>query len=389
MALLRLNRRSTTSSRILCFSTSNSDSNSNSNSNSPFTPLFRDIKDSLKQPSSSFSNPRSQQPSTDKILKNLSEFRAKTSPPPPGDPSQQQNQFSFQEIYQRRNMQGSPSRSGQSPLLNMDSIRESLRKVSGAQTSQRQGNLGVIGGTSALPQAIFGKEMRKEGTESTAMFSAGFLKTYSVEDLGRKLRTLRPEGKEKDWFSVRELSERLTRLRKMEEEQARSNPRDAALNVIRGCLVEMNDERTLAAKKASMQGFSILGHLSGTSTYSLEPPKPDLVEKYFHPDNMSSAEKMKIELTKVRDEFKMSESDCGSARVQIAQLTTKIKHLSAVLHKKDVHSRKGLVAMVQRRKRLLKYLRRTDWDSYCFVISKLGLRDNPEHSYRSRTSMAT
>jgi len=85
------------------------------------------------------------------------------------------------------------------------------------------------------------------------MFSAGFLKTYSVEDLGRKLRTLRPEGKEKDWFSVRELSERLTRLRKMEEEQARSNPRDAALNVIRGCLVEMNDERTLAAKKASSQ----------------------------------------------------------------------------------------------------------------------------------------
>lgn len=38
--------------------------------------------------------------------------------------------------------------------------------------------------------------------------------------------------------------------------------------------------------------------------------------KYFHPDNMSSAEKIKIELTKVREEFKMSESDCGSARVQ-------------------------------------------------------------------------
>ncbi|MBA0778653.1 hypothetical protein Gotri_006500 [Gossypium trilobum] len=56
--------------------------------------------------------------------------------------------------------------------------------------------------------------------------------------------------------------------------------------------------------------------------------------QYLHPDNMSSAEKMKIELAKVRDEFKMSESDCGSARVQVAQLTTKIKHLSSVLHKK-------------------------------------------------------
>ncbi|VFQ83543.1 unnamed protein product [Cuscuta campestris] len=92
---------------------------------------------------------------------------------------------------------------------------------------------------------------------------------------------------------------------------------------------------------------------------------------------MSSAEKMKLELKKVRDEFKMSESDCGSARVQVAQLTTKIKHLS-VLHKKDKHSRKGLQAMVEKRKKMLKYLRRTDWGSYCLVLSKLGL---PEKDY--------
>lgn len=38
--------------------------------------------------------------------------------------------------------------------------------------------------------------------------------------------------------------------------------------------------------------------------------------QYFHPDHMSSAEKLKLELKRVRDEFKMSESDCGSARVQ-------------------------------------------------------------------------
>jgi len=41
--------------------------------------------------------------------------------------------------------------------------------------------------------------------------------------------------------------------------------------------------------------------------------------------------------------------------------------------------------MVQKRKKLLKYLRRTDWDSYCFVLSKLGLRDNPEYTYKART----
>lgn len=38
--------------------------------------------------------------------------------------------------------------------------------------------------------------------------------------------------------------------------------------------------------------------------------------QYFHPDHMSSSEKMKLELKKVRDKYKMSESDCGSARVQ-------------------------------------------------------------------------
>ncbi|KAG5589010.1 hypothetical protein H5410_039524, partial [Solanum commersonii] len=129
-------------------------------------------------------------------------------------------------------------------------------------------------------------------------------------------------------------------------------------------------------KKTMIQRLDVLGQLGGTPSFMLHPPKEHL---FFHPDNMSSGEKMKLELQKVRDDFKMSESDCGSARVQVAQLTTKIKHLSSVLHKKDKHSRKGLQQMVQNRKKLLKYLRRTDWDSYCLVLSKLGLRDNPDY----------
>lgn len=55
----------------------------------------------------------------------------------------------------------------------------------------------------------------------------------------------------------------------------------------------------------------------------------------------------------------------------------------------DKHSRKGLQEMVQRRKKYLKYLRRTDWDSYCLVLSKLGLRDVPEYKppdYKSKRS---
>ena len=85
------------------------------------------------------------------------------------------------------------------------------------------------------------------------MRSAAFLKVYGVEDLGKKLRMLRPEGKEKDWFSVRELSERLVRLRKMEEEQAKSNTQGEAYDKIKGCLIEMQEEGTRAKKKASRE----------------------------------------------------------------------------------------------------------------------------------------
>ncbi|KAL2338187.1 hypothetical protein Fmac_012633 [Flemingia macrophylla] len=356
----------------------------NSNSDSPFSSLFKDIKDNLKQPQPS--NPRFslRTPPTHEIQRNLAELRSRTAAPPPSDtPQQQQQQISFQELY--KNRQQNPPQSP--PSVNMDAIFESLRSVKAKTPTKPR----LIGGNAALPESVFGREMRRDTSASST--TTAFLKTYGVEDLGKKLRILRPEGNSKDWFSVRELSERLERLRKMEEEQTRSGTRDAVADsgiydALRGCLAEMDQDKVDNKKKASLQGLSILSHFGGTPIYSLEPPKPHLVEKYFHPDNMSSAEKLKIELAKVRDEFKMSESDCGSARVQIAQLTTKIKHLSGVLHKKDVHSRKGLIAMVQRRKRLLKYLRRTDWDSYCFVISKLGLRDNPDHTYRARSGTA-
>ncbi|KAI9107425.1 hypothetical protein K1719_021462 [Acacia pycnantha] len=165
-----------------------------------------------------------------------------------------------------------------------------------------------------------------------------------------------------------------------EKENARSTPDVFGLTDLKNVLNKLKESDN-KERKTTLQRLDILSELGRTPSFMLQPPKEHLVEKYFHPDNMSSEEKLKIELARVRDEFKMSESDCGSFRVQVAQLTTKIKHLSSVLHKKDKHSRKGLIAMVQKRKRLLKYLRRTDWDSYCFVISKLGLRDNPDTKY--------
>ena len=75
-------------------------------------------------------------------------------------------------------------------------------------------------------------------------------------------------------------------------------------------------------------------------------------------------------------EHRRHETDTGSAEVQIALLTERVNHLTDHLkvHAKDHHSRRGLLMMVGRRRRLLDYLRRNDVERYRALIAKLGLR---------------
>ena len=72
----------------------------------------------------------------------------------------------------------------------------------------------------------------------------------------------------------------------------------------------------------------------------------------------------------------LHDTDSGSAEVQVAVLTHKIKELTAHMkqHPKDYASRRGLLAQVNRRNRLMKYLRRTQHDRYVKLADKLGLR---------------
>ncbi len=78
----------------------------------------------------------------------------------------------------------------------------------------------------------------------------------------------------------------------------------------------------------------------------------------------------------VTQEYRLHEKDTGSTELQIAILTENISHLTDHLrvHKKDVHSRRGLVNMVSRRRRLLKYLTSEDVSRYQALIARLGLR---------------
>lgn len=75
-------------------------------------------------------------------------------------------------------------------------------------------------------------------------------------------------------------------------------------------------------------------------------------------------------------EFKTHEKDTGSADFQIAVLTGRIKHLTSHMgdHKKDFSSRRGLLTLVARRRKLLDYLRGKSEDRYKEVIQKLGIR---------------
>ena len=80
--------------------------------------------------------------------------------------------------------------------------------------------------------------------------------------------------------------------------------------------------------------------------------------------------------TEIIGEYKTHDGDTGSPEVQVALLTARINQLTEHLktHKKDFHSRRGLLMMVGHRRRLLNYLSNKDINRYRAVVNKLGLR---------------
>ncbi len=85
---------------------------------------------------------------------------------------------------------------------------------------------------------------------------------------------------------------------------------------------------------------------------------------------------MAFDKTPTIEQYRTSTADTGSAQVQVAVLTNRINYLTDHFkaHKKDHHSRQGLLKMVGRRRRLLDYMKRTDVEGYRKIIADLGLR---------------
>ena len=82
------------------------------------------------------------------------------------------------------------------------------------------------------------------------------------------------------------------------------------------------------------------------------------------------------EKKEIISKYKVGDLDTGSSEVQIALLTERIKQLTEhfKLHKKDNHSRRGLISLVNRRRKLLDYLKKKDFSRYTSLIAELGIR---------------
>ncbi|KAI3428583.1 hypothetical protein D9Q98_007405 [Chlorella vulgaris] len=116
--------------------------------------------------------------------------------------------------------------------------------------------------------------------------------------------------------------------------------------------------------------------------------RPYLVDKYLGIELMGRGQQKKLQRQEVRREFERFAGDTGSTEVQVAALTKRIADMAEHMrqHRKDFSSRRGLEAMLNQRRSLLQYLRRSKFDKYAVLISRLGLKDSygPQDRLSSR-----
>jgi small subunit ribosomal protein S15 len=104
----------------------------------------------------------------------------------------------------------------------------------------------------------------------------------------------------------------------------------------------------------------------------------DRVRKLFDLHNGNQQEVVKAQKQRGMEVFQLREGDTGSSAVQVIALTTRIQQMQThmAMHKKDKHSKRGMDALYIRRRKMLEYLEREDFDSYRRVVKTLGLVRN-------------
>lgn len=123
-------------------------------------------------------------------------------------------------------------------------------------SSKKSSQQRVFGGSDHLPLSIFGPEIKKEeeegDTSTDGKMRMEFLRTYTHKELGKKLRALRPEKQDKkDWFSLKELSERLVKLRELEEKESDSKLAGFSFQDLRESLQKLSKQEAGFGKSSS------------------------------------------------------------------------------------------------------------------------------------------
>lgn len=138
------------------------------------------------------------------------------------------------------------------------------------------------GNAGRAASSVLGNEMDVRKGETEEMMTTEFLKIYREDELGEKLRRLRPEGKKKEegWFSLQELNQRLVKLRQVEEKEVYNQRGN--VSVLRNVIGTFRNEEAIN-EAISQQNHDIMGYLDGTPEYKLYPPKDDLVETIICP----------------------------------------------------------------------------------------------------------
>lgn len=170
---------------------------------------------------------------------------------------------SLKNVRNNANMRADKRGVGGGDPMSLSILKDSL-KLKPAEGKATSGP-SVIGGTDSLPISVFGKELRarergkeepdKGDSQAGSALKTEFVKVYGLEELGEKLRMLRPEGlvEGKGKFSLEELNERLEKLREMEEKETEARIRGFGFRELRDSLLTIKMSNDEKAKKTACE----------------------------------------------------------------------------------------------------------------------------------------
>ena len=217
-----------------------------SQSNSPFTDIKSTLKNNSSQARNHGSSRISGSGSSQDLSINLAKFQRRSAAPPPKSESPS---TSFETLY-KQNVAAGANSSDPSNLrghdIDLSKLRENLKNLKSQPNTEMAGMSLRRRNVGSSDVSVIGKDMEdgngREGETEEEVTMTEYLKMYREEELGEKLKMLRPEGKKEDgWFSLEELNERLVKLRQAEKKEVKNQRWN--FSVLRNVIGTLEDDK--------------------------------------------------------------------------------------------------------------------------------------------------